>query len=366
MTLSLYIARRFLWMVLRVLLIFFGILVLIDMIEQLRRFGDADLGLWDALYLSMLNVPESLYNILPLIMIIASITLFLNLARSSELVVVRASGRSGLRFLATPVAAALVIGCLTVGVFNPIVAGTTKAYADARTRLSQGAAGSVLSVSDSGLWLRQGAAGGQTVVRAARANSDGSELQEVTFLIFDRAGQPIRRIDSERAILEPGAWVITKSKVWDLTKPNPESSVEPQLSDIRLGSELTVEYIRDSFGAPASIPFWQLPDYINGLERAGFSARAHQVWLQMELAQPMLLAAMVLVAAGFTMRHVRFGSTGVMVLMALLCGFAIFFLRNFAQVLGVNGQIPVLLAAWTPPVAAVFMALGLLLHLEDG
>lgn len=44
----------------------------------------------------------------------------------------------------------------------------------------------------------------------------------------------------------------------------------------------------------------------------------------------------------------------------------IFFLRNFAQVLGENGQIPILIAAWIPPVAAIMLALGLLLHLEDG
>jgi lipopolysaccharide export system permease protein len=365
MTLSLYIARRFLWMVARVLMIFFGILLLIDMIEQLRRFGDSDLGLLDALHLSLLNVPESLYRILPLIMIIASMVLFLNLARSSELVVVRASGRSGLRFLATPIICSLLIGCLMVAVVNPMVAGTSKAYADARLRMTQGQ-GSVLSVSDSGLWLRQGSADSQTVVRAARSNADGSELHGVTFLIFAPDGQPIRRIESENAVLEPGAWVIRNPKVWDLTATNPENTVVPQLSDIRLASELTVDYIRDSFGAPSSIPFWQLPDYISGLEAAGFSARAHRVWLQMELAQPLLLAAMVLVAAGFTMRHVRFGSTGVLVLLALLAGFAIFFLRNFTQVLGENGQIPVLLAAWIAPLAAVLMALGLLLHLEDG
>ena len=52
--------------------------------------------------------------------------------------------------------------------------------------------------------------------------------------------------------------------------------------------------------------------------------------------------------------------------LAVLAGVVIFFLRNFAQVLGENGQIPVVLAAWAPPVAAVMMALGLLLHLEDG
>jgi lipopolysaccharide export system permease protein len=134
----------------------------------------------------------------------------------------------------------------------------------------------------------------------------------------------------------------------------------------RLPSDLTADTIRDSFGAAQAIPIWDLPAFIAGLERAGFSARAYRVWLHMELALPVLLAAMVLIAAGFTMRHARGGRTGRMVMLALAAGFFIFFLRNFAQVLGENGQIPVIMAAWTPPVAAAMLALGLLLHLEDG
>ena len=47
-------------------------------------------------------------------------------------------------------------------------------------------------------------------------------------------------------------------------------------------------------------------------------------------------------------------------------GFTLYFVRNFAQILGENGQIPILLAAWAPPVAAILLPLGLLLHLEDG
>lgn len=72
---------------------FAGILLLIDMIDQLRRSA---VSLRQAAYLSLLNVPESLYQILPLLMLLTGIALFLALARSSELVVVRAAGRSGL------------------------------------------------------------------------------------------------------------------------------------------------------------------------------------------------------------------------------------------------------------------------------
>ncbi|MEM7317694.1 MAG: LptF/LptG family permease, partial [Pseudomonadota bacterium] len=64
--------------------------------------------------------------------------------------------------------------------------------------------------------------------------------------------------------------------------------------------------------------------------------------------------------------HTRFGGTGVSVLAAVLLGFSFYFIRNFAQILGENGQIPVALAAWAPPLAAVMLSLGLLLQAEDG
>jgi lipopolysaccharide export system permease protein len=86
----------------------------------------------------------------------------------------------------------------------------------------------------------------------------------------------------------------------------------------------------------------------------------------MELAQPALLLAMLLIAAGFTMQHQRGRRTGVVVLAAILAGFGLYFLRNLALILGEAGQVPPALAAWAAPVAAIGLSLGLLLHLEEG
>ena len=365
MILSRYIARRFLWAFLQVFATFWAIMMLIDMVEQLRRFSDQGISTAGALHLAAMNTPASLYRILPLITILAAITLFLSLARSSELVVIRAAGRSALRFLVAPILMALMVGALAVAVFNPLVAATQKEYDRLWAAAADGSE-STLSLADTGLWLRQGNEDGQTVIRAVRANTDGTELFGVSFLLFGTDGLPVERIEAQSARLVTGAWALTGGKRWDMSGENPEREATALPPDATLASNLTRERIRDSFGEPSAVPFWGLPAYIAGLERAGFSARAHRVWYQMELAQPLLLAAMVLIAAGFTMRHARFGKTGVYVLLAILGGFFIFFLRNFAQVLGVNGQIPILLSAWAAPVAAILMALGLLLHLEDG
>ena len=126
MILSAYVARRFLRLFLIIAAIFGAILFLIDIVEQIRRFSDQDIGLSGAAVLSLLNITASFYSIMPLMAVLAGIALFLSLSRSSELVAIRASGRSGLRVLAAPAVTAALIGAIAVMVLNPMVAATSK------------------------------------------------------------------------------------------------------------------------------------------------------------------------------------------------------------------------------------------------
>ena len=361
MKLSFYIASRFLTTFALVLGGFFAVLYLLDMIDQVRRLPEASFGRLAGL--ALLHTPGTLYRILPLVMILAAIALFLRLARTSELVAIRAAGRSALRTLAAPVMAAFLLGVVAVALINPIVAATSKRYA---ALTGTGAGISDASISSDGLWLRQGGDEVQWVIRADSADPDGTALYGVSFLSFTATGDPASRIEAASARLENGRWIASDAKQWDLSDTeNPEASASI-LTQMTLTSDLTADQIRDSFGAPETVSIWDMPTFIGQLDRAGFSSRRHAVWFQMELALPLLLAAMVMVGAGFTMRHARFGQSGTLVLVALVSGIAVFFVRNFAQVLGESGQIPIVLAAWTPPVAAALLSVSLLLHLEDG
>lgn len=365
MRLHLYIARRFLFAFLTMLIVLGMIFVLLDMVESMRRFDAAVVGFGNILGLTLLNTPVWVYRILPLIVILATLWMFLSLSRSSEMVVTRAAGRSALNTLLSPVLTVFIFGMLAVALGNPIAAATSKKYERIAAQY-KGTGSSVLSISTGGVWLRQGDSDSQTVIRAGQSDLEGTSLTDVTFFSFAPNGLPTKRIEAATARLEPGQWVLTKAKVWDLAdSDNPEVDAE-SFDQYEVTSNLTQDQIRDSFGKPSSISIWDMPAFIRQLETAGFSARAHRVWFHMELAMPVFLVAMVLIGAGFTMRHTRFGRTGIMVLMALMMGFAAYFIRNFAQILGENGQIPVLLAAWVPPLAAIMMPMGILLHLEDG
>lgn len=373
MILSAYLARRFARLLVLVALIFLAILFLVEMVEQVRRFADENIGLSGAAHLSILNITGSFYAILPLITVLAGIALFVNLSRTSEMVAIRASGRSGMRAVASPAITAMLFGVLSVAILNPMVAATSKQY-DAMVAGIQSGDRDTISLGDSEVWLRQSlsftrpdgqAESGQIVIRASRASPDAATLYDATFMLFTPTEGPVGRIDAREARLSNGNWLLTDAKEWPLTAPNPETAARV-LDSFEIPTELTAERIRDGFGQPDSVPVWQLPGYIATLEGAGFSAQRHKVWFQMELARPLLMAAMILIAAVFTMRHMRGRKMGTLVLAAFACGIVLFFFRNMAQVLGDNGDIPPVLAGWAPPLVGLLFALGALLQLEDG
>ena len=78
MTLHLYFGRRFLKSFFSVLFIFFAILMMTGLIDQIRKYGgNEDASFGTLLLLSLLSVPSALYRILPLVMILATLALFL-------------------------------------------------------------------------------------------------------------------------------------------------------------------------------------------------------------------------------------------------------------------------------------------------
>ncbi|MFZ9131718.1 MAG: LPS export ABC transporter permease LptG [Gemmobacter sp.] len=365
MTLALYFARRFAIVAGSVIAGLGALVVLFETIEHLRIYSASGIGLRGALALAALAMPMQLYALLPLATMLGAVALFVALARSSELIATRAAGRSALRALAGPAAAALVLGLVATSIANPLAVASAEAHDRRIDALLGRAPAEVGSIGREGLWLRQATETGQMVIRAGGVNADGSILSATMFLELGPDGLPLRRIDAARAELGPGFWSLAEVKLWRFDSDNPERDAQ-SFATGTIPTDLTAARIRDSLGRAEDVSVWDLRAAIAALERAGFSSTAFRMQLQSHLVLPAMLAAMVLVAAAFTLGHGRGGGTGLRVLAAVIAGFATFILADFASALGASGRIPVTIAAWMPPVVAALGALTLLLHLEDG
>jgi lipopolysaccharide export system permease protein len=102
------------------------------------------------------------------------------------------------------------------------------------------------------------------------------------------------------------------------------------------------------------------------LEAGGFSGLRHRLYLHTQLAVPLLLIAMVLLAATFSLRPLRRGGAGISLVCGVATGFLLYFLSDLISALGVSGRLPIALAAWSPAVVSCLLGTAMLLHLEDG
>ena len=223
---------------------------------------------------------------------------FWRMTRSQELVVARASGVSAWQFLTPVLAVAAIIGFMNITLFNPAAAHMVAHYEKMEShylRLQQG----TMDVAGGGIWLRQIMGDDQAVIHAENFDSNTVELTPVIILMFQGADTYVGRIDAQSAKLQNGHWELRDS--W-MNLPNKPAVFEPERD---LPTDLTLKKIEESFAAPETLSFWELPGFIAHMEAAGFSARKHRLHYQSLLAQPGLLCAMVLLAASFSLRQTR-------------------------------------------------------------
>lgn len=372
MTLWSYVARRFLTYVVATFLAVFTLVMIVDMVELLRANDQGRASFVQLLGMAFLHAPSITITAAPFTVLLASMACFAVLARSSELVVTRAAGVSVWRLIGPALVVAAALGVIAFAVYNPIASAFAARFETLESRFLDRSS-SRLSVSSDGLWLRQAGAEGQVVIRARRAAGTIERLWDVTVFQFDQDDRLTQRVNARTAVLEENAWRLNAVQRWDLLENAGQDreaalmeTIAVNTDEMRLPTDLTVEHIKDSFAAPQTISFWKLPSFIAVLEDSGFSSNRHAMhWFSL-LSSPVVFVAMVLIGAAFSMRHARFGGLGVMALGCVMAGFGFFFLSDIANALGSSGAVPVLLAAWAPPLSAVLFALGLLLHLEDG
>ncbi len=359
-TLSLYFGKQFLFWVLGTFLAIMGIVYLLDAIELLRRGSDKELAtLTLMLQMAALKAPQMGQTILPFATLFGAMLAFTRMTRSNELVVARAAGVSVWQFLLPALLIAFLIGVFKITVFNPVASVMTAKYEALENKILRDK-GNFLSLTDGGLWLREQTSTGHFVLHATGVASDGASLSGLTVLFFEGEDNFDARVDAAEATLKSGFWQMNNVI---LTTKN---AIPDTRAVYRLPTALTLENIQDSFSPPETMSFWELPKFISILESAGFSAVRHRLYWHALLASPLLLCAMVLIAATFSLRLTRRGGTMVWVSAGLFTGFFLYFASDLVFALGLSARIPEVLAAWTPATVTTLLGCASLLHLEDG
>jgi len=358
--LSRYIAGQTFFAIMSTYAIFLVMILFIDIIELLRRGqSNENFGGFEALILALFRLPVLSGKVLPFAVLFGSMFAFLKLNRRQELVIARSSGLSVWQFLTPPIIIAVLIGIFAVTVLNPLGANLNKTSERLEVEYFKSESSRLL-LAQAGLWLKQRDNQGSSIIHAQTAELGGVLLKNITVWKFNLEARFYQRIEAPIAELHDGFWSLTQAWVTGAdSKPVKRNTV-------RLDTLLTAEQVSDSLSDPKEISFWQLPRFIETARNAGLPANKFQVQYHTLLSRPILLGAMVIVAAVFSMQVFRLGKIGRMVLGGVGSGFLLYFLTDLAEALGSAGRVQPIIAAWSPASIALMIGITVLLYNEDG
>ncbi len=358
-TLYRYLALQFF---LGVVVVYSGFLALafsIDVVDLLNRTAGHNVSTSVVIGMAVLQLPDLGQKMMPFAILLGGVFTFVRLSRSQELVAARAAGVSAWDFMLPPLAVAVTIGVVAVTMFTPLSSRMFAEFAGLEARYVKGEA-SQLSVSQNGLWLRQGDAAQQSVIHALRVANQGQHLEDVVIFLYGANDTFRGRIEAKSADLGASAWALSNAYV------SGPSGSPVHHTQYMLPTTLTAMQIQESSQSPDTLSFWDLPGFIRAAQAAGFSATRYQLYLYTLYTLPILFAAMVFMAASFSLRVSREGGVGKVVLFSAACGFGVYFFSDMTRIMGQSGALPILLAASAPAIASIFIGMTLVFNQEDG
>jgi lipopolysaccharide export system permease protein len=359
-TLNYYIAMKFARTVLTMMISMLLLIIIVDFIEQLRRASDRpNIELLGLLQLAALKAPAFMEKAFPFACLFATMITLTQLNQKLELVVARAAGVSAWQFLLPVSVVAALLGIFVALVYNPVAVAAFQHSKTLETQLFDRHE-RLRDARESVHWLRQEDPGGSSVINARIARNGGKMLDDLRIIRFNNEGRIYERIDADSAIFDNGTWEIANAHVTDA---NTRTVTHDRYE---IGSYLTADILEGVTANPDTVQFWKLPITASKAQLAGGDPDPYMVQFFSLLALPIFLVAMVIIAATVSLRFVRFGQIGRMILGGILCGFVLYTVTRLVLSLGSNGIVPPIVAAWSPSVIAIIFGVSILLHQEDG
>ncbi len=359
-TLARYFGLRFLSTVVLVFAGIFVLVALLDYIELMRRASDVqNVSAILVAKTSFYRVPQVTERVMPFCVLIGAMSSYLNLSRRLELVIARSAGMSAWQFISPAVVVAFLLGIFATTIYNPVAAVMQEQSKRLEAELFAQQIAAYTN-PNAPLWVSQKTASGQAIISAKTSRDQGISLTGVTVFTYDTDNHFKQRIEARAAELEPGTWRLMDARIYAL------GALPVDVPDYRLKTSLTPEQVRESFATPETVPFWELPLYINIAEHAGLVAAGYRLQFQKLLARPFLLAAMVFLAAAVSLRFFRFGGIQKMVLSGVAAGFLLYVLSKVTDDMSKAELMHPVAAAWLPVLAGGLTGFIALLYQEDG
>ncbi len=332
--------NRYLWQEIttNILFILLGLIAMfsfVDFIQELDSLGHGNYGVSKMLVFVLLSAPGHIYDVAPVAVLVGAMYSLSQLARHSELIVLRVSGVSLFEIAMILLRVALVFSLITFLVGELITPYSEKLA----QRLRIEATDSVVAQDfRSGLWVKDG----NNFVNVETVLPDAT-LLNLHIYEFDSNFHLKTIKNAKQANFDHNRWdlkdmtetVIEKNRVITTTYPtaNWQSLIRPELLNVLLV-------------VPGKMSAWNLYSFINHLQTNKQKTTRYDVALWAKLIYPLACIVMMILALPFGFLQQRSTTTATKIFIGMFLGVVYQILNRVFSHLGTLND-------WTPFFSAV-------------
>jgi len=332
-----YIAKGVLISTLLVFLVVLGLSFIVGLLKELHDIGMGEYGFGHAVVYVLLQLPHTLYQFFPLLVLLGGVLGLGLLAASHELMVMRTSGTSVRQIVWGVVSAALLMIFLMTLIGE--LMGPRAEYL-AEKRKSSAMSNGQAVVTQSGIWIHEG----NNFLHVDRIVGH-NHLEGVTRYEFDNAHHLLASYYAKTLDFVNGQWLLHDLVKTTLKNDRTQSE---QFAEATWNLILTPNLLNVGVVEPESMSLHKLADYSRALEKNHLQASGFQLEFWQRVFQPLAILVMILLAVPFVFTAPRSINIGRRILLAIIVGFIFYILAALLGQFSIVFQFPPLIAALLP------------------
>ena len=372
-TLRRLIYREVLSSIALVALGFLALFFFFDLVDELQYLGkNSGLGaestyqIKHALLYVTLLIPNHLYELLPISVLIGSIFVMARLAQSSEYTILRTSGLGPWRALKL----LLWLGAFFVAV-SFVVGDYVSPASERAAQLLKAKYQNKITVGQTGAWLKEKQSGSSFIVNVSELTPD-NRMKGVRIYEFDSKGLIAATTQAATAEFSSNtAWLlgnVTRTE-FDVSGSNasagnaklspPQARVQRTVMDsFRWPTEISTEMVSVALLRPDRMATLDLFNYIRHLEANNQTSQRYEIEFWRKVFYPLSCLVMVMLALPFAYLHFRSGGIAGYGFAGVMIGISFFLLNNVFGYIGNLRNWQPWLAAATPGLIYMAVSLG--------
>jgi lipopolysaccharide export system permease protein len=304
----------------------------------------------DAFGFVLLNLPQQVWELLPISALIGSLIGLGTLARGSEFVVMRAAGLSVWRIALSVLMAGLLLGGFGV-VLGELLAPPMQQLAKQQKAFAKFS--DVSFAGSGGAWVRDGNLIFNVERQSGESQFGGMVLYELS---PDHELVAVGRAASAQAGAG-GSWSLTQ---YAESRFDADSVVASRVASRAIESNLSAEFLGIASTDPQQLPSPVLLRMVRHLEANGLDTRAATYAFWSRIARSVAIVTAVLLALPFVFGSLRGSGAGARTTVGLVIGIGFFLLQRMLESGGVVFDVSPVVLAWIPTVLMGAIAMLLL------